>query len=211
MSSESNGAIERLAEGLLRRVLAFGIDGIGPFRSAEAIAARAIAEHGSTGRAIEDVIDRHTRLAAINGFLTGLGGLLTMVVALPINVVGFAMLSARMAAAIASIRGHDLADPATRTVVLLTLTGSNASEILARAGVAVPGGRIASSAVRRLPSSALAFINKGIAFRVLARTLGKGVTRFGRLVPILGGVVGAIIDRTLLRSIARNARRQLQS
>ena len=56
MSSESSGAIERLAEGVLQRVLASGIDGIGPFRSAEVIAARAIAKHGSTGGAIDEVI-----------------------------------------------------------------------------------------------------------------------------------------------------------
>jgi energy-converting hydrogenase Eha subunit C len=211
MTTEDGGSVERLAERVLLRVLALGIDGIGPFRSAESIAARALAKHGSERKAIDEVIADHSRLVALNGFVTGLGGLVTMVIALPINVVGFALLSARMAAAIASIRGLDVADPATRTEVLLTLTGGNASEVLAKAGVAVPGGRIASSALKRLPSSTLAFINKGIAFRVLARSLGKGVARFGRLVPLLGGVVGAIIDRALLRSIAKNARSKLQS
>ncbi len=211
MTTDDRGAGDRLAEGFLLRVLAFGIDGVGPMKSAESIASRALAEHSSPERAVDEVVRSHSRLAAFNGFVTGLGGLVTMVVALPINVVVFASLSARMAAAIASIRGHDVSDPATRTAVLLTLTGSNASDILAKAGVAVPGGRIASTALRRLPPSTLAFINKGIAFRVLTRTLGKGVVRFGRLVPLLGGAVGALIDRTLLRSIARTARQELSA
>lgn len=204
------GAGERLAEAVLLRVLAFGIDGIGPLRSAESVALRALADNPTPERAIDNLVRSHARLAAVNGFVTGLGGLVTMVIALPINVVGFAMLSARLVAAIASIRGYDLADPATRTTVLLTLTGKNASELLAAAGVTVPGGRIAGSAVKRLPSSTLAFINKGIAFRVLTRTIGKGAARFSRLVPLLGGVVAAIVDRALLRSMARHARKELQ-
>lgn len=210
MAKDTRSSGERFAEGVLQRVLGLGIDGVGPFRSAASVATRALDRHASEAQAIDDVIESHSRLASANGFVTGLGGLVTMVVALPINVVGFAMISARMAAAIAAIRGLDVADPATRTAVLLTLTGNNASELLAKAGVAVPGGRIATSALKRLPSSTLAFINKGIAFRVLTRTLGRGVARFGRLVPLLGGVVGALIDRTLLRSIAKTARSQLK-
>lgn len=210
MATDTRSMGERFAEGLLQRVLALGVDGVGPFRSAASVASDALDRHGSESQAIDDVIQTHSRLAAANGFATGLGGLVTMVVALPINVVGFAMISARMAAAVAAIRGLDVNDPATRTAVLLTLTGNNASELLAKAGVAVPGGRVATSALKRLPSSTLAFINKGIAFRVLTRTLGRGAVRFGRLVPLLGGFVGAVIDRALLRSISKTARKELK-
>ena len=200
---------DSFAERVVQWVLAIGIDGFGPIRSARSVAHKALAEHGTQQRAITHVIVSHSRLAAANGFITGLGGLITLIIALPLNVIGFSLVSARMAAAIAAIRGHDLDDPATRTAVLLTLTGNNASELLAKAGVAAPGGRITSTALRRLPSSTLTFINKGVAFRLLTKTLGKGLTRFGRLVPLVGGVVGAVIDRTMVRSIARTAKKEI--
>lgn len=200
---------DSFAERVLQRVLAMGIDGFGPVRSARSIASVALAEHRTQERAVAHVITLHSRLGAANGFVTGLGGLVTLIIALPLNVIGFSLVSARMAAAIAAIRGHDLDDPATRTAVLLTLTGNNASDLLARAGVAAPGGRITSTALKRLPSSTLTFINKGVAFRLLTKTLGKGLIRFGRLVPLVGGVVGAVIDRTMVRSIARTAKREL--
>ena len=200
---------DSFAERVVQWVLAIGIDGFGPIRSARSVAHKALAEHGTQERAITHVIASHSRLAAANGFVTGLGGLITLIIALPLNVIGFSLVSARMAAAIAAIRGHDLNDPATRTAVLLTLTGSNASELLAKAGVAAPGGRITSTALKRLPASTLTFINKGVAFRLLTKTLGKGFTRFGRLVPLVGGAVGAVIDRTMIRSIARTAKKEL--
>ncbi len=209
MARADSEASDSFAERLFQSVLAIGIDGLGPIQSAQSVASEALAEHGTQERAIAHVTRSHSRLAAANGFITGLGGLITLIVALPLNVIGFSLISARMAAAVAAIRGHDLDDPATRTAVLLTLTGNNASELLAKAGVAAPGGRITSTALRRLPSSTLAFINKGVAFRLLTRTLGKGLTRFGRLVPLVGGVVGAVIDRTMVRSVARTATREI--
>lgn len=210
MTKPDTATEDSLAERVLRWVLAVGIDGIGPVRSARSVASDALSDHGTAERAIAHVITSHSRLAVANGFVTGLGGLFTLIVALPLNVIGFSLVSARMSAAIAAIRGHDLDDPATRTAVLLTLTGNSASALLAKAGVAVPGGRITNAALRRLPSSTLAFINKGVAFRLLTKTLGTGLTRFGRLVPVVGGVVGAVIDRTMVRSIARTAKRELQ-
>lgn len=205
----NDGTGESFVEGVVLRMLAIGIDGFGPFESAQTVATQAISEHGNQERAIAAVVSGHLRLASANGFATGLGGLVTLVVALPVNVIVFSTVAARMAAAIAAIRGHDLDDPATRTAVLLTLTGNRASELLTKAGVSAPGGRVTASALKRLPSSSLAFINKGVAFRLLTRILGRGISRFGRLVPLAGGVVGATIDRALLRSIARTARKEL--
>ncbi|MDH3249437.1 MAG: EcsC family protein [Acidimicrobiia bacterium] len=209
MAEADRGVSGTFAERVLQRVLAIGIDGFGPIKSAGTVASEALADHGTPERAIAHIVTSHSRLATANGFVTGLGGLITLIVALPLNVIGFSLASARMAAAIAAVRGHDLDDPATRTAVLLTLTGNNASELLARAGIAAPGGRITSTALRRLPSSTLAFINKGVAFRLLTKTLGKGLSRFGRLVPLVGGLVGAVIDRTMIHSIARTAKEEL--
>ena len=69
---------------------------------------------------------------AIGGFVTSVGGFVTMPVALPVNVVEFYVQATRMVAAIATLRGYDVNDPRVRTAVLLTLVGSDADEVLAR-------------------------------------------------------------------------------
>jgi hypothetical protein len=204
--AEDEGFIDEIAERLIERMVAIGIDGAGPLDPAAHVAEEAMAEHGNIRDAVDAIVADHTKLVGASGFVTGLGGLVTLVVALPANVAGFSILATRMVAGIAAVRGHDLQLPETRAAVLLTVTGTGASDLLTKAGVAVPGGRVAAVALKGMPKSTIAFVNKGIAFRLLARTLGKGAARLGRLIPIVGGAVGAGVDVGLLRSIARHAK-----
>lgn len=192
-------------EGFVNRLLRSGIDGAGPLSSASAVAAEARAATTGDTAAIARIIRRHVRLAASEGFVTGLGGFLTLSVALPANVVAFHLIATRMVAAIAAVRGHDPASDDVRTAVLLVLAEDDAGDILRRAGVAVGTGRFLSVALRGLPPSVLMAVNKGVAFRVLVRLGQRSLTRFGRLVPGIGGVVGALIDAVLMRRLGRRA------
>lgn len=206
--ADQHGFTDRMAEGLVERLITSGIQGIGPFDPAEYIATRALTEHPDVEEAIDQIISSHLKMAGVSGFVTGLGGFLTMIAALPANVVGFYTIATRMVAAIAHLRGEDLSDPETQTAVMLTLTGDDASNLLAKAGATVPGTRATTMALRRLPASTLTFVNKGIGFKLFAQTVGKGAARFGRAIPIVGGLVGATIDLALMRSIAKHARRE---
>ena len=49
-------------------------------------------------------------------------------------------------------------------------------------------------------------VNKGVAFRLLNQVGKKSLTRFGRAVPLAGGVIGAGVDTYLLNRIADHAR-----
>jgi hypothetical protein len=70
----------------------------------------------------------------------------------------------------------------------------------------VPSGRLTSLAAERLPGPALMVVNKAIGFRILS-TSGKSVfKRFGKGVPVIGGVVGAGLDGWILHKIADKAR-----
>src|SRR5690242_10625883 len=77
------------------------ISGVGPLPGAAAAADKALtANDGGVARAIHDVIEAHVRYAGVQGFLTNLGGLVTMAVTVPANVVGLAVIQCRMVAAI---------------------------------------------------------------------------------------------------------------
>ncbi|HPZ50021.1 MAG TPA: EcsC family protein [Propionibacteriaceae bacterium] len=205
--SLSHGAVS----GLIQRILEIGIDGKGPYDSAAEVAEKALkASDGDVERAISRVIASHQRVVAAGGFVTGLGGFVTMPVALPANLFEFYVNATRMVGAVASLRGYDLTSPQIRTAVLLTLVGSRAHEILTNAGVALamPGGRLAGLALSRLPASAIMVINKAVGFRLLKGLAQKTLSRFGRAIPLAGGVIGGGLDWWMLRRIARQAKHE---
>ncbi|MGI4894198.1 MAG: EcsC family protein [Janthinobacterium lividum] len=205
----SAGGLDGRAAVLVQRLLSVGIDGLGPFDGAAAVAGAARAHHPSTESAVHAVVRRHSRMVAASGFATGVGGLITLPVALPANVVGFYVLATRCVAAIAELRGYDTSRPEVRSVVLLTLVGADATDVLKAAGLPT-GGRITALASQRLPPAVLMLVNKGVGFRLLARFGASGVFRVSsRVVPVVGGVVGAGMDTILLRRIAKQAEHAL--
>jgi hypothetical protein len=204
-AGEDEKGMAAVAANVVDRLLDVGIDGRGPFHSARTVADNALSDQGDVERAIDAVVTRHTKLAAAGGFVTGLGGFLVLPVALPTNVLEFYAVATRMVGAIASLRGYDVRDQGTRSAVMLTLVGADADDLLRKAGVGRTG-RLADLAAQRLPGPALMVLNKGIGFRLVS-SVGKSVLgRFGRGVPVVGGVVGAGFDVYLLRRIAGHAR-----
>ncbi len=194
----------KFADAIVGYLLRAGIDGGGNLASARRSAERAMLATGDDEEAINRIIATHTKLAAAGGFVTGLGGFVTLPVALPANIIGFYVVATRMVAAIATVRGHDVGEDGVRTSVLLTLTGNDASQVVRHAGVGVDG--IAASALRTVSPAALMVVNKGVAFRLFVQLGRHGVARFGHVVPVVGGFVGAAFDAMLLRRIAHHAR-----
>jgi hypothetical protein len=208
-AEDRSGGLSASATRLVERLFDVAIDGKGPFESARAVAAAALAKaDGDRERAIVQVRREHGRLGGAGGFITGLGGFFTMPVSLPANVLGFYLLSTRMTAAIACLRGYDIDQPEIRSAILLTLVGADRDDLLKKAGLQVGGGRFVSLATDRLPPPALMVLNKAVGFHLLGR-LGRGAFAWlGRGVPVLGGALGGGIDLYLLGRIAKQASRE---
>lgn len=200
------GVLDRAASSLVNRLMDLGIDGIGPLDSAEEIVRQALAESGDDPeRAIKDIVSSHRRLVAAQGFVTGLGGLVTMPVALPANLVGFYVLATRLVASIATLRGYDVTQPKIRSAILLSLVGADASEVLGKVG-SFGTSRLATVATHRLPASATMMVNKAVGFRLVGQLGRSSLSRLGRFVPLAGGVIGAVLDTILAHRIAGQAR-----
>jgi hypothetical protein len=206
---QDQGFVGNSAAKLVDNLLDAGIDGKGPFDSAAKVAAGALQKNsGNVEEAVDDVIKSHLKLAAAGGFVTSVGGFITLPISLPANVLGFYLIATRMTGAIASLRGHDLAQQQIRTAVLLTLVGADADDLLAKAGMVAPTGRLTNLAAQRRPGPALMVVNKAIGFRLLSTAGKKTFSRLGRNVPLIGGVVGAGLDGWLLKRISDNARQE---
>lgn len=190
---------------LIARILNLGVDGMGRFKSAEQIADEHLRQHVDREKAINKLIATHTRLVAATGFATGLGGLMTLPVAIPTDLSVFYALSARCAAGVAHLRGYDVHSDEVRSVVLLTLLRSTGAAIAAQAGVEI-GNKTAIAALRRLPGKVLIEINKKVGFRLLTKFGEKGVINLVKLVPLAGGGVGATVNGAAMRGIGRHAK-----
>ena len=190
---------------MIERLMDVGIDGRGPFKSAQSIADFALAENREVEPAIDAMVRSHLRLAAANGFVTSLGGFVALPIALPANVLGFYLVATRMVASIASSRGHDIGQTEVRSAVLLALVGADADDLLTKAGDA-GSGHLVSLAAQRLPGPALMAVRKGVMFRLLLRISKKSRPRLGKAGLLAGGLVGAGLDAYLLKRIADHAR-----
>lgn len=204
---QDHGAFGGPVVKVVQHLLDIGIDGRGPFDSAVQVADAALAKHGGdVEKAVDELVKDHLRLGAASGFVTGLGGFITMPVAIPANVLGFYVLATRLSASVARVRGYDLGQEQIRTAVLLSLVGADAQDLLAKAGMVVPSGRMTHMAAQRLPGPALMVVNKAVGFRILATAGKSSFARFGKAVPVVGGAVGAGLDTWLLKQIADHVR-----
>lgn len=212
---EDPGPIDAAANAFVGKLLDLGIDGIGPVDSVEEVVARLRRKHGedATGveAAIKEVVSDHVKKAGVGGFLTGAGGVVTMPVSLPANVLEFYVLATRMVASIATLRGYDVTTKGARSAVLLSLVGADADDVLRKAGLGTVAGmtgsgRLAAMAANRMPRAAAMMINKAVGFRLLTQVGGRALTRFVRYVPVAGGIVGAGLDGLLMKRIADHAR-----
>lgn len=205
----AEGGLSGAATRLVERLLDVGIDGQGPFDPAHEIAANALKHaRGDSDQALRIIVRDHRQLGAVGGFVTGLGGFFTMPISLPANVLEFYLLATRMTAATAKVRGYDIDQPEIRSAILLTLAGADSDDLLKKAGLQAPGGKLSSVALDRLPAPALMVLNKAIGFRLLGR-IGQGTfARLGRLVPVVGGLIGAAVDVYMLGRIGKQAAKE---
>ena len=183
------------AAGVLRQILEFAIDGYQRFPSAEQVADNKLAKTGGdTQLAIDAVVDQHIRLAGVQGFVTSVGGLVTLPVALPANLTGLAIVQARMVAAIAHLRGYDLDDPRVRTAVITCLLGEDGvTDRLKKESLVTSPLAIATAPVfdPELDRQVAGEVVGELIARISGKRMALTVTR---RVPLLGGAVGAGVD-----------------
>lgn len=160
---------------------------------------------GSLDEQADRLVRRHLAISASAGFLSGLGGWITLPVVLPANMAAVASVQLHMAASMAALAGHDPASPATRERVLRCLIGSGPAdpardaeqETLDRVGL-----KLAERAANLVVSSTVGAVKWG------ARNIAKKQVqkRLLRGIPLLGGFIGAASDGYVTAKVAEAAR-----
>ncbi len=200
-----------VASQYVRTMLDKAIDGIGPLRSAAASAdSRLVDANGDVEDAVKALVRLHVGLAGVQGFVTNLGGIASLAVSMPANVVGVTLVQCHLVAGIAHLRGYDLEDARVRNAILACMLGEDEVRDLVRTSSfpSSPMG-IATSPVHDPLLDEL--ISREVTTDLVARTAGRrAVTMVGRRVPLLGGVVGGGSDALTTWHIGQYAARELR-
>ena len=142
--------------------------------------------------------------ASTSGFVTGLGGIITIPVTLPANILSVALIQVRMATAIACIYGLDPREDRVKTIVYLTLCGSAAGETV-KAILKETGVKVSLGLLRQVPSTLILAINRQIGFRLITKFGTTGTINLSKAIPIVSGAVCAAFDGVATRMIGRYA------
>ena len=198
-----------LTAGFVHQALERAIRGAGPLAGAAAAAEKQLAEQkGDVDKAIREVIENHVRLAGAQGFVTNIGGLVTMAVTVPTNITGLALIQCRMVAGIAHLRGYDLADKRTRNAILASLLGEERVLALVKKKK-VPGTPMALATAPVHDPHLDNIMANEVASELVTKVAGKRIaTTVGRRIPVVGGLVGLSADGFATWKIGRYVDRE---
>lgn len=181
------------------------VNGVPGLDSAEELAACYLKKEGSLKDQINSLIRWQNTKAGTTGFVTGLGGMLTMPATLPVNITSVLFIQIRMIAAIAKMCGFDLKDDKVQTLVYVCLVGSSSSEIIKDLGIQI-SGKLAIAAIKKIPKAVITKINQAVGFRLLTKFGQKGFINLGKAVPLIGGIIGGAFDVVSTNTVGNTAR-----
>jgi hypothetical protein len=170
-----------------------GISGAIALPSASQLANNYLKASGNAEEAIDSIIAWRTIHACSTGFITGLGGIASLPVSIPLDLITSYILAANTVAAIAYLRGYDTSFEQVKVFILLCLIGEAGEKVLKDLGIAI-STKVCENLIRQIPRKLITEINKRVGFRLLSKTGEKSSITLMKIVPLAGGVVGASLN-----------------
>ena len=182
----------------------YSLEGLPTSKSVYELANDYLSTNVSVENAVENLIQNQVKKCGTSGFITGLGGILTLPITLPVNMTSVLYVQMRMVATIAHINGFDLKSDQVKTFVYTCLTGKSMTDILKNVGIQF-GRKYSTNIVKKIPGTVLIKINQKVGFRFLTKFGSTGIINLGKTIPVIGGVIGGTVDILSTKIIAKNA------
>lgn len=170
----------------------------------EKFAADYLAKEADPRKAAEKMITLQCTKSTVSGFVTGFGGVLTLPVTLPANITSVLAVQMRMIAATAFMAGYDISSDQVQTLVYACLAGVSVGEIIKKAGIQF-GLKFSKSLVQKIPGKVLVKINQKVGFRFITKFGTKGLINIGKMIPVVGAVIGGSFDLAETSIIGKRA------
>lgn len=199
----------RIDHGIIMKTLDYvyekAVNGIPGLETAESMANDYIRKHQNNPKlSSKELIRWQILKAGTAGFLSGIGGLFTLPVAIPANIASVLYIQTRMIAAIAVIGGYNVRDDRVKTLILMCLTGSSMSDIAKDFGIKV-GAKFAETAIKNISGKTITKINQAVGFRFVTKFGTTGAVNIGKMVPLIGGILSGSFDSITTFTIGKIA------
>lgn len=190
---------------VLDKFYSFALSGIGKEDTIKKVADYYLSKNNkSIMSAIKDFTNVQTLKCATTGFLTGLGGLITLPIAIPADVGGVLYVQLRMIMVIAYLGGHDINSDKVKAFVYACLVGMSVNDITKQVGIQM-AGKLSANLIKKIPYSVIKQINKAVGFRLVTKAGTKGLVNLTKWIPAISGVIGGAIDHAFTKSVAKRA------
>ena len=170
----------------------------------DTIAHHYLAKQGSIEMAAKSFIKYQIAKCSTTGFLTGLGGVLTLPIAIPANIASALFIQLQTITTLAKMGGFDVKSDQVRTMAYMCLADLSVDQALKQSGIQL-GERMAMNAIAHIPCEVLQRINQRVGFRLVTKFGQRGVINLGKTVPIVGGIISGGFDGIKTKQIADRA------
>lgn len=189
-----------LLESSFDKIYQCAMDGYMKFNSAKMIATYYQSQRENPCKAIDLMIKKESLKVGASGFITNLGGLLTLPISLPVNTFALLLFQFRLILAIAIIYKVDISEPKMKPYFYLLICGQS-------------GGQLVQEYLKRY------FMNRAQSFTYMAsRKICKAIimqhgikniSKCFKMLPFMGGIVAGAIDGGFTYKMAYFANKEL--
>ncbi|MBT4087605.1 MAG: hypothetical protein HOE30_03840, partial [Deltaproteobacteria bacterium] len=167
-NSTENGTSSDKAGIFLKKVIHLGINGGGGLSSARELGDQYLQNpaYKTKIERIDALVKWEERKNFTSGFLTSLGGIISLPIAIPASLGINWVLQTRMVAAMAYIGGFDIDDPPVKMTIALCLLGKKGKRLLNR-DVQEISKLLRKNALSQLPKQTIQLINQAVAARLM--------------------------------------------
>lgn len=159
----------------------------------------------SSDELAKKVLNRKSVKNGFVGAVTGLGGLITLPVSIPADLICSWRIQASMAFSIAYIYGHTNDTTDLKTDLYLIMAGDSAKEALKRFGIEVSKGITKKAVNKYITRDVMVKIWKVVGQKIITKAGEKSLTSFMKLVPLVGAPVGFAFDWTATQAVGNLA------
>lgn len=139
------------------------------------------------------------------GAATGVGGLITLPVSVPTDLIVTWKMQIYLALTIAHIYGHTSDTTDLKTDVYLILVGNSSKEALKRFGIEI-GKAVTQKAIQKnVTKEVMKKIWKYIPQKIITKAGQKSLTSFSKMVPLIGAPIGFGFDYFATKALGKMA------
>lgn len=165
-----------------------------------------IERYGRTELAIDKLVSCQRRKCTTTGFVTGLGGLVSIPVTLPADLYSSLVIQVNMIVAIAVIRGYDVHSEEVKTLVYLCIVGNSIGDVLKQAGIKAVTDYTAKTIIPKLTVIVSQRIAAKVGSKLVVKASAKGLSNAAKMIPVLGGLIGGAYNYAEVSTYANIAR-----